>query len=71
MHHTFIALPEFVRCSFTLVGEHYLDRVFGSAGGFTEVERSWNLVIVGIYFYGPLIGQVKAEMKHSITSLRS
>lgn len=54
MHHTFIALPKFFRYNLTLVGEHYLDRVFGSAGHFTEVELFYNFVTVDIYFYGPL-----------------
>lgn len=71
MHHTFLALPEFFRCDLTLVGEHYLDRAFGCAGSFTEVELFWNFVILGIYFYGPSIGQVKTEMKCNVTSLRS
>lgn len=54
-----------------LVGGTYLDRVFRPAGNFTEVELFWNFVILGIYFYGPLIDQVKPDMKHNVTSLKN
>lgn len=47
-----------------------MDRIFRPSGSFTDMGLLWLSVIFRHLLLWPLIDQIKADMKHKVTSLK-